>query len=266
MNPKHPDLLKAALEKFKMLTYRQIAEIFRGEIHGRSVERCISLVSKSGHAQRHQFRWEKTGVYTSFPTAFLILQKALSENPEQFAYEYNHRVASTDVLIALARRSFVSNIVTESEIKQLKTGSPVIGRRPDGLFTLKRGKDLPVLAALEVESSLRNRKRIQNIIESYVETFSKYPDRLGGVLIIALTANIAHAYRDLISQISENHRSRFVLSERKDIIDVKETILGRAFVPLSNNPNCQLVKWAGCRPSTPVKMEHESCPPDLGHP
>jgi hypothetical protein len=265
MNPKHPELLKMALLRFEFLTYRQITELFRGQIKGRSVERCIEIVAKSRFAQRHHCTFANQRIYTSSPTSFLALENTLAENVDAFVQEFHHRTSCTDSLLALARRSFVSKIMSEAELKQLKSESSVIGRRPDGLFTLERGNDLPIEVALEVETTLRSQERIRKVLERYVATFTDDPDRLSGVLIVAVTPRIVRHYREMIGQVSEKYQNRFLLSEKLDISDVKETILGRIFATLSDNPKSPLSKWAGDRPSKPLKIERTDFPRNTGY-
>jgi hypothetical protein len=265
MNPKHPELLKMALLRFEFLTYRQITELFRGQIQGRSVERCIEIVAKSQFAQRHRCTLEKQRVYSAFPMSFLALEGLLAKSSDAFAQEFNHRTACTDVLLALARRSFVSTITPEHELKELEEESFLIGRRPDGMFRLERGDDLPIDIALEVETTHRNQARIRKIIQRYVETFTEDPDRLSGVLIVAITPSIVRSCRESIAEMSGTYKNRFLLSEKTDLSDVKETILGRSVVPLSYNPKSPLTKWAGSRPQKPLKIERTDFPRNTGY-
>jgi hypothetical protein len=259
MNPKHPELLKAALLKFEFLTHRQIKELFRGQIHGRSIRRCISILVDSGFAQRHHY------IETSSPMSFLARKNSFIQASGSLTYRFNHRVACTDALLALARRSFVSSITAELLSKNVKLDSLVIGRKPDGAFTLERGDDPPIEVALEVETTLRNRDRIQAVIDRYTQTFAEDPDRLSGVLIIAITPDIFQAYREIVESVHEKYRNRFVISKKLDITDVKDTLLGATCVPLSNNPKCPLGKRASAGPSNQIKHQRRLSPPPTGH-
>ena len=228
MNPRHLKNLEAALYKFGFLDYRQIVEFFIGDLSRRSVHRCVGLLIKDRRANSTRTSLHDHTLYFHWSEGLTGHQtNSLPEHHNRPPRELKHRIACTDVCLALARRAFVTEVYPEHELRQSKVENPVIGRRPDGLFSLTRDGRSPITVAIEVETTKRSRKRVKEVISRYVETYSKDPTGLRGVLIVAATPYIAQVYREVIQQLAQEYPKRFILSQRLDLCDVEETILGR---------------------------------------
>ena len=159
----------------------------------------------------------------------------------------------------------MTDVTSEHELRASKIKNPVIGRKPDGLFSLAREGRPPITVAIEVETTHRNRKRIEGVVSKYVDTYEKDPSGLRGVLIVTTTREMARTYREVTSQLGQKYPKRFILSESLDLSDVKETILGRTFIPMSENRTGPLMKWASTCPSKPLKIERTDFPRNTGY-
>jgi hypothetical protein len=258
--------LEAALYKFGFLTYAQIADFFAGELKGRSIRRCIAQLKKDRLIAVSRPDESDRNLCTHWSETYLgIDDYSVSKHYFQSPRELPHRIACNDVYISLAKCGFVSNVISEHEIKRFKIDCKTVDRNPDGVFTLSREGREPFDVAIEVETTHRNRNRINEVIQAYVDTYDKYPDGLRGVLIVAPKSNIVSAYQQSINQIGQKYPKRFILSERLDLSDVKETIFGRSFTPLSKHPKNQVLNWATSVPRKQLKTEHMSVRKNTGY-
>jgi hypothetical protein len=266
MNPKHAQRLERTVNKLGLMDYRQIFNFFSGEIRARTVNQCIQQLIKKNALSSSRSNLCKHTLYThrketspGFPDG------SLAKHYYQAPTELQHRLSCNDVYIALAGRTFVSDITTEHELKSLDIESPVSGRNPDGLFTLSRSNRKPIQVAIEVETSLRTRKRIKDVIQRYVSTYVDNPTGLRGVLVVATRPDIAQPYREAIIEIGEKYPRRFILSEYSDLHDVKDIVFGQVCSPLSVNTHEPLLKNASTCISKLLKNELTVSPPDTGH-
>jgi hypothetical protein len=266
MNPKHAQRLERTVCKLGLMDYRQIFDFFSGEIRARSVNQCIQnlirknvLSSSRSSLCKHTLYTHRSEASPGFPDG------SLAKQYYQAPTELQHRLSCNDVYIALARRAFISDITTEHELKSLDIENPVLGRNPDGLFTLLRSNRQPIQVAIEVETSLRTRKRIKDVIQRYVSTYDDNPVGLRGALVVATRPDIAGAYREAILEVGGQYPKRFILSEYSDLHDVKDTVFGEVCSPLSGNTYEPLLKSASTCTSKPLKYELTFSPPNIGH-
>jgi hypothetical protein len=257
VNPNHMRNLEAALYKFGFLTYPQVFNLFAGDIRGSTVDRYIGRLARDKLMIANRSSETKCVVYTHWTETYLgITEYSLSKHYLQSPRELSHRIACNDVYLNLAKCAFVTSVTSEHEIKRFKIDSEVIDRNPDGVFTLIRPGRKPMYIAIEVETTLRSRSRIAEVVQAYVTSHIRRGSRLNGVLIVAAKPNIAAAYREVIEQIAAQHRLIYIISERLDLSDVKETLLGRPVIPFSEHPHHLLKNWVSTCPRKPLQFEN----------
>jgi hypothetical protein len=235
--PMHIRFLENVFLKFGLLSLTQVGRLFEGRLKRRGVYYCLAQLVKEKKIIWMRGLKKGDSIYMITKHAFGGLHDQYISPKQSFCFSrLAHRLACNEVALACYGREYVSGLIMEHELYYENNVPKIYGRRPDGFITISRPERIPIDVAIEVETTQRNRSRIESVIQIYVNSFVRHPDLVSGVIIIAVTPVIANAYRQAIQKFASSHPKRFVVSERLDVTDVQETILGRAIPNLSDHP------------------------------
>ena len=138
--------------------------------------------------------------------------------------DINHTLVCAETLIELCHRNNIEKIETEYEMSTKALDGVLFDRMPDAMVTLRQGK-YAYKIAVEVETSQKNKTRVEDIIFNYRKSFEAKLS-CAGVIIVACGLGIHKAYVAAIAQLPEDLQKKFVLFRSTQLIGLKDSAFG----------------------------------------
>jgi DNA-binding ferritin-like protein len=139
MHPKHTDLLLNLLIKFHVLSHAQVQYLLSNRLKSSGFYSVLNTLIENKKIRKFTVSDIESKLYGIRPG---VHEKIVGEPEHLSSFRFDelaHRLACNHVLLSLAQRSFVTRIILEHELISRKIDSPVLNRRPDGLFQYIRG-------------------------------------------------------------------------------------------------------------------------------
>jgi hypothetical protein len=154
---------------------------------------------------------------------------ALGESrPRAVGFRLNdleHTVMAAQVLMRLSQHGYVSGVATQYEIDPDDIKQFCHHRIPDGILELTRGGHRFELA-VEVETTLRNKLRISEVIERYDQSFKRGLS-CSGLIVVSNTPAIHAAYEAALAKCSKPTEEKVLLLLGPELRDLNPQYFGQ---------------------------------------
>lgn len=139
--------------------------------------------------------------------------------------ELDHAIQCAEILLELCQYERVTGISTQYEMSMDEVKRFCHERVPDGIFQLTQDGHHFELA-LEVESSVRNSARINEVLARYWQTF-KYGMPCSGLLIVAMSKSVFGMYAKAIQAMPMEFQTRVRLIQGPGLEELKTEVYGQ---------------------------------------
>lgn len=139
--------------------------------------------------------------------------------------DLEHTIACTETMIHFAFMPAVLGIATEFEMHPTEMKSFILGRRPDATLQVKiRGYNWNF--AVEVETALKSRFRITEILRAYREGIDSKYQYCNALIVVATRPNIFTAYESEIKKLPEDTQGNVLLASGTELKELRKLSWG----------------------------------------
>lgn len=180
----------------------------------------LRLVERVTHPNELKFAYRATD--EAFANFYEFDEKSGFGRPR--ACELSHTLSVTEAIITLSKYQNVTGYTPEHALCPSRLREATGYRRPDAIIELTNTHGVYSLA-VEVENSLKSKKRIQGILEAYEHCFEADRECVG-VIIICEKKTVLDCYLEHLGKMDEEFRKRVLLLEPKGLLTLRESIYG----------------------------------------
>ena len=208
---KYGPYLLYQIARFGALSVPQMIEVCQGRCARSSLYRALDELTSGRFVYPILNPASKTRAYYATKEGCeYVFGKSAKSSTAIKAAEVDHTIICAEVLLELCRRENVTGISTQFELDPQVAKHFCHERVPDGVFRLTQDGQHYELA-LEVESTVRNCERINDVLDRYWKTFKRGMD-CTGLLVVAMDETIFGMYTRAIQEMPDEfkHRVRVV--------------------------------------------------------